>query len=67
MLALEDGTVTLLDMTLLNVTVLKTIAALLLLAGSALIIRALMAADLEDAATVAPRQAPVAQDLRKAA
>ena len=62
MLALEDGTVTLLDVTLW-----KTIAALLLLVGSALIIRALMAADLEDAATVAPRQAPVAEDLRKAA
>lgn len=55
-------------MTLLDVTLWKTIAALLLLVGSALIIRALMLADLEDApATVAPRQAPVAPDLRKAA
>jgi hypothetical protein len=62
-LALEDGTVTLLDVTLW-----KTIAALLLLVGSALIIRALMLADLEDApATVAPRQVPAAHDLRKAA
>jgi hypothetical protein len=62
MLALEDGTVTLLD-----VTVWKTIAALLLLVGSALIIRALMVSDLQETATVAPRQARVAEDLRKAA
>lgn len=54
-------------MTLLDVTLLKTIAALLLLVGSALIIRALMVADLEDAATVTPRQAPVVEAFRKAA
>ena len=55
-------------MTLLDVTLLKTIAALLLLVGSALIIRALMIADLKEAAMVAPRQAPPgAEHFRKAA